>query len=237
MVSYAANGAFVLGSADELPADAQPGTVYFDTATGAIQYYDGNNYVDVAKNNNICYVDAPDNCGFATPDDVDEVDFQAGSGINIDGTSIINTGDLDPTDDLTTATVFAGDILGTFDNLQIGPSVVGSAEVQDGAIANVDLANSALTVTAGNGLAGGGVVSLGDTVTLTLANCAINQILEFDGSNWICDFDDSGFSDFVITDGVTSQSIANNETVTFVDGTAIDVCSYSNRYDHYKQYW
>jgi len=48
-------------------------------------------------------------------------------------------------------------------------SGIDSTMIVDGTVANADLANSSLTITAGTGLAGGGSVSLGGTVTLDTA--------------------------------------------------------------------
>lgn len=57
--------------------------------------------------------------------------YQAGAGIQINGTTIINTGDLNPNDDLLVTTVFGGDITGTYDNLMIKPNTIGSDELQN----------------------------------------------------------------------------------------------------------
>ncbi len=47
---------------------------------------------------------------------------------------------------------------------------VGSSEIADVTVSNADLTNSSLTVTAGNGLANGGSVSLGGSTTLNIAS-------------------------------------------------------------------
>ncbi len=64
--------------------------------------------------------------------------YSAGAGIQITGTApnftIVNVGDLDPSDDITTSSTAGGDLSGTFDNLQINPGVVGTAELADGAV-------------------------------------------------------------------------------------------------------
>ncbi|MBW3538408.1 hypothetical protein KY386_02860, partial [Candidatus Parcubacteria bacterium] len=50
---------------------------------------------------------------------------------------------------------------------------VDSAKIVDGSVANIDLVNSSLTVTAGTGLSGGGSIALGGTGTLNLANTTV----------------------------------------------------------------
>ncbi|MBL7793713.1 MAG: tail fiber domain-containing protein [Saprospiraceae bacterium] len=45
--------------------------------------------------------------------------FQAGTGIDIAGNMIINTGDTDPTDDVTNLSAAGGDVTGTFSNLTV----------------------------------------------------------------------------------------------------------------------
>lgn len=66
-----------------------------------------------------------------------------------------------------------GDLTGTYPNPTIAANAVGSSEITDGTVANADLVNSSVTVTAGTGLSGGGSVALGGTTTLNLANTAV----------------------------------------------------------------
>jgi hypothetical protein len=51
---------------------------------------------------------------------------------------------------------------------KINDSAVTTAKIDDGAVTNAKLANSSLTVTAGAGLGDGGLVSLGDSVSLSV---------------------------------------------------------------------
>jgi len=79
-----------------------------------------------------------------------------------------------PTPDLATTTI-AG--IASFSDSNFAVSTAGlvtiksggvtTTEILDGTVANADLANSKLTVTAGSGLSGGGDVSLGSSVTLS----------------------------------------------------------------------
>ncbi|HEX9679327.1 MAG TPA: hypothetical protein VGA08_01790, partial [Candidatus Saccharimonadales bacterium] len=94
----------------------------------------------------------------------------------------------------------------------LGPSIDGS-EISDGTVANIDLANSSITITAGLGLSGGGLVSLGGSVSLQNAfgasidsveitdgtislidigqnGCSGGDVLEWNGAAWACDPDD-----------------------------------------------
>lgn len=81
--------------------------------------------------------------------------YIAGTGIDITGNVISNTGDTDALDDLTISSVFGGDVSGTFDNLQINAdaiteieiaeSSVGSAEIIDGSILAEDLSDMGAT--------------------------------------------------------------------------------------------
>ena len=158
-----ANGAFILKQG-EAPTNPVAGSVYFDQASGTIRYYDGRNFVDVASGENICYLDAEDNCGFATAGDAQNLD--AGVGLSLAGATLSNTGDLNGADDLTVSTLFGGDVAGTFSVLQVVANAIGSTEIQDGSVQNADLANSSIVVAAGTGLNGGGAIALGGTVTL-----------------------------------------------------------------------
>ena len=64
----------------------------------------------------------------------------AGAGISVQQNganfTVTNTGDTNPADDLTQTTQAGGDVQGAFSNLQIRPSVVGSAEIADGAVSS-----------------------------------------------------------------------------------------------------
>lgn len=75
--------------------------------------------------------------------------YNAGTGIEFTGTApdltIVNTGDIDPSDDLTVLTDFDGDISGPYDNLQINPNTVGTPEIVNGAVNTQKLANGSVT--------------------------------------------------------------------------------------------
>jgi hypothetical protein len=133
-----------------------------------------------------------------------------------DGSGITITGD-SSTDTITIASV-----LGTS---------IDSSEIIDGTVSNTDLANSSVTVTAGTGLSGGGLVSLGGTTTINLANdfgasidsseitngtivfadiaansCNNGEIFKYNGSAWYCGTD-LGLTSEV--DGSTTNELQN----------------------------
>jgi hypothetical protein len=86
---------------------------------------------------------------WAPANDAGGNNYFAGAGISITGTApnftIINTGDTDPNDDLTTSSVANGDLTGTFNNLQLKAGVVGSIELADNAVETSKIQNGAVT--------------------------------------------------------------------------------------------
>lgn len=66
--------------------------------------------------------------------------YTAGSGIQIVGNQVSNSGDVNPVDDITTSSIASGDVTGTFNNLEINPNSIGSTEIQNGSIRAEDLA-------------------------------------------------------------------------------------------------
>ena len=97
---------------------------------------------------------------------------------------------------------------------------IASAEIVNGSIANADLLNSALTVTAGDGLAGGGVVALGASTTINLQTCLNGEVLKHNGTNWACAADATAGS-FDISDGTNTQTITASDTLTFLSWTGL----------------
>ncbi len=93
--------------------------------------------------------------------------YTNGAGINILGNQIINTGDTNPNDDLTTASNAGGDLSGPFSNLNIIANAVGSNEIADGAVNTTELANGAVT-----------------GVKIAQQGAVIGQVLQFNGTTW-----------------------------------------------------
>ena len=72
-----------------------------------------------------------------------------GDGIDVTSLSgtftVINTGDTDPSDDLTTATQADGDVSGPFSNLQVKADVITTVELANNAVGTANITNSAVT--------------------------------------------------------------------------------------------
>jgi hypothetical protein len=71
--------------------------------------------------------------------------YTAGAGISIAGNVITNTGDADPSNDITNASIAGGDVTGTFSNLQIAANAVGTSELANGAVTGLKIAQDGAT--------------------------------------------------------------------------------------------
>lgn len=71
--------------------------------------------------------------------------YTQGTGININGNVINNTGDTDPSNDITVSSQAGGDVSGIFSNLQIQPNAVTTLEIADGTVTSNDIANNSVT--------------------------------------------------------------------------------------------
>jgi len=93
----------------------------------------------------------------------------------------------------------------------------GAVTIKDGGVANIELVNSAVTVTAGNGLSGGGSVSLGSStsVALDLSELSAAVVDVASDSIAIVDADDSNSS--------KKESIA--DLIAAIDGTGLTATS------------
>ncbi len=118
--------------------------------------------------------------------------YSAGSGINITGTApnltIVNTGDDNASDDLTTASTANGDVSGPFSNLQIKTGVVGTAE----------LANQAVTA-----------------AKLDDMGAANGQVLKWNGTTWApaADLAGSGGNTYTAGAGINITGTAPNQVI------------------------
>ncbi len=119
LVANAVGTAEIANSAVTAAKLAQSGAT-----TGQVLKWDGTNWLPSPDNN---------------------TSYTAGTGINIAGSVINNTGDTNAADDLTTATMFNGDVSGTFSNLQIGANAVGAAEIANGAVTGAKIAQGGAT--------------------------------------------------------------------------------------------
>ncbi|MCS6929167.1 MAG: tail fiber domain-containing protein [Saprospiraceae bacterium] len=99
------------------------------------------------------------------------VTLNAGSGISVSGTfpnfTIANTGDVDPSDDITSNSVADGDVTGPFINLQIKQGAVGSNELANNAVTSLKINTHAVT--------GNKIDPMGAT---------LGQVLKWNGTTW-----------------------------------------------------
>jgi hypothetical protein len=98
------------------------------------------------------------------------VGINSGTGINVvtngfNNFTVNNTGDTDPSNDVTLFAAHDGDVSGTYNNLQLKPNVVTSTELNNDAVTAPKLANM---------------------------GAAFGQILKWDGNTWGPAADDSG---------------------------------------------
>lgn len=146
----------------------------------------------VLKWNGTAWTPGTDNTGAATT-----VSITGGTGINVTGTSpnftIVNTGDTNAADDLTSASTAGGDISGTFNNLQVKPDVITTVELNDGAVQTDNLADDAVT---GAKIAQNGATN--------------GQVLKWNGSNWTAQNDLQGIAALLGGVGIDVTNIGGN---------------------------
>ncbi len=94
--------------------------------------------------------------------------YTAGTGINIAGSVITNTGDTNGADDITTATNHTGDVTGLYNNLQIASGAVGTSEIADGTVSSTDILNATIAA-----------------VDLSAMGAISGQVMQFNGTSWV----------------------------------------------------
>lgn len=94
--------------------------------------------------------------------------YTAGTGIDITGTTISNTGDTNAGDDVTTSTSHSGDVTGLYNNLQIASAAVGSTEIADASVTSTDIAN--------------GTIAAAD---LSAMGAVAGQVMQYNGTAWL----------------------------------------------------
>ncbi len=143
--------------------------------------------------------------------------YSAGSGIQINGSTITNIGDTNAADDLLKTDQAGGDVSGTFSNLQIKPDAVGSPEIANGSVTGSKIAQQGATAgqvlkwdgttwTPQNDIGGGngdnwgtqtvqtssalsGVGTSTSPLTLAQQGASTGQVLKWNGIAWVPDTD------------------------------------------------
>jgi hypothetical protein len=125
-------------------------------------------------------------------------------------------------------------------------SGIDSSMIVDGSVANGDLANSSVTITAGTGLSNGGAVSLGSSVTIDADTASTSQVgvvqLQDSATDGTTDkaitpnavYDISGvlqtnidakdnYTKWVLSDNSLTTNVDSNEQVTFIGAGATTI--------------
>ena len=163
-------------------------------------------------------------------------ELNAGNGINIINDVIINTGDTDASDDITTGTQAQGDLTGFFPNLQLQNGAVDGAAIADGSVQGADLAQMSAqtgqvlqwngfgwlpaTISSQNLTAGNGITIINDAITNTGDTDASDDITV--GAMAGGDLAGSFFPNLFLSDGVVdADAIADGSINTshITDGT------------------
>lgn len=135
----------------------------------------------------------------------------SGTGISVSGTAptftITNTGDADPSDDITNTSTAGGDLSGTFSALQIRANTVGASEIANNAVGNTEIAGNAITT---DKIADAAVTS----AKLDDMGATNGQILKWNGTAW------APAADAVGTAGLTGVVAGTGINVSTAGGTA-----------------
>lgn len=128
----------------------------------------------VLKFNGTTWTPANDQTGSAI------VTAGAGIDVTVNGTdfTVINTGDLNDLDDITTSTIANGDVAGPFSNLQLKAAVVTNTELAANSVGTTNLINGSVTA-----------------VKLNSMSASSGQILRFNGTNWAPSNESAGGGD------------------------------------------
>ena len=142
--------------------------------------------------------------------------------------TITNTGDVNPSDDLTNTTPAGGDISGTFPNLQIKANAVGATEIEDGSVGNAELQDGSVgtsklqdgsitTAKIANSAVGTAQIANNAITAAKLSNMGATngQILKWNGTAWAPAVDGGGSSTNIAGGaGIAVSGTAPNLTVT-----------------------
>lgn len=121
-------------------------------SSGQVLKWNGNMWLPSADNNTGTNLSVS---GTSSPLSLDsdtgtDVTITAGTGISLSGApsniTVTNTGDTDPSNDLTTSSTAGGDISGVFSNLQIVSGAVGNSELASGAVDSTKIVNKGISM-------------------------------------------------------------------------------------------
>jgi hypothetical protein len=208
--------------------------------TGDGTTVDLSSYLDNTDNQNVFFtIDAPNGTDPSADTATDTLSFVDGAGITITGNGT--------TDAITIASTLGASV----ETGEIVDGTITGTDIASTTVANANLVNSAVTVTAGTGLTGGGSVSLGGTVTLNLANdfgssidsseitngtilfadigqngCGTNDIIKWNGSAWACATDSTGgsvnsFETLNADNGTDPVADSSTDTLNVVSGSGV----------------
>ena len=225
------------------PTALGAGQVIYNTATNSLKYWNGTVWINLDGSGDISAVIA--GAGLTGGGDIGAVTLNVGAGTGIavgtDTVSLSHLGLENLTDPGFDKIFFWDESAGASEWLE--PSTASGIEIsgttlQLASIPNSSLANSSVTVTAGNGLTDGGAVALGSSVTLNVAATANSGItvtadaIEF--TNYAALTDDAvvkwgngQLKNTTITDDGTTVTIGGNldvnGTITYIDSTIVSI--------------
>ncbi len=141
--------------------------------------------------------------------------------------TITNTGDTDPTNDLTTTSQADGDVSGPFSNLQLKPNAVGNPEIADNAVSTAKIADGAVsTGKIADGAVATGKMADGAVTTPKLGNGSVTavklndmgatsgQVLKWTGTTWAPAQDALGTVSLTGGQGIGVTGLSPNFTIT-----------------------
>ena len=232
------------------PSALGTGQIIYNTSTNSLKYWNGSVWINLDGSGDISAVIA--GAGLTGGGSVGEVTLNVGAGTGIavgaDTVSLSHLGLENLTDPNADRIFFWDDSASSSQWLEVSTASginISGTTLQLGSIPNASLANSSVTVVAGNGLAGGGAVALGASVTLNVGtligsgiNVAADNITLSNYSNFTSNtvqkWDGSQFVNSSITDDGTTVVIGGNLTVngttTTIDSTIVSIADNMMQY-------
>jgi hypothetical protein len=163
---------------------------------------------------------------FLSDDGTDNLTVDIGRGLENDGSGNVRVDE--DTDFTFTSTIDFSSGLDTQGDISDGSQTIWSATNQEipdsamGSIANSTLTNSSVTVSSGDGLTGGGIVSLGGSITLNIepANFAGEHLADDGNDNLAVDIGDDSKLDLGTNDDVSVRYDSTNDDIRWEDSNS-----------------